>query len=265
MAIIRRPAPFVLVSSGHGTMIANHNDVQMTSNERGYGVGHQLFTSSYFDPEEVDIVLTLLKFRRELFGSGVVALDCGANIGVHTVEWAKSMYGWGSVIAVEAQERIYYALAGNIAINNCFNANAIHAAIGSGVGELDIPVPDYTKRSSFGSLELKKREKTEFIGQEVSYAKEDCKKTRLLSIDSLDLDRIDLIKLDIEGMELEALEGAARSIQKFKPQMLIEWIKSDKQALIKLLLGYGYTLYEMGINLLAIHKTDACVDRIKLN
>jgi FkbM family methyltransferase len=51
-----------------------------------------------------------------------VAIDCGANIGTHTIEWAKKMTGWGAVIGIEAQERIFYALAGNIAINNCFNA-----------------------------------------------------------------------------------------------------------------------------------------------
>ena len=33
------------------------------------------------------------------------------------------MFGWGTVIAIEAQERVYYALCGNITINNCLNAN----------------------------------------------------------------------------------------------------------------------------------------------
>ena len=45
----------------------------------------------------------------------------GANIGVHTVEWARHMYGWGNVIAIEAQERLYYSLCGNISLNNCLN------------------------------------------------------------------------------------------------------------------------------------------------
>jgi hypothetical protein len=65
--------------------------------------------------------------------------------------------GWGSVIAIEAQERIYYALAGNIAINNCFNAIAMHAAVSSEPGVMQIPTPDYFQPSSFGNLELKPR------------------------------------------------------------------------------------------------------------
>ena len=46
------------------------------------------------------------------------------------------MTGWGIVIAIEAQERIYYALAGNLALNNCFNARAIHAAVSTAPGRI---------------------------------------------------------------------------------------------------------------------------------
>jgi FkbM family methyltransferase len=65
----------------------------------------------------------------------VVALDCGANIGVHSVEWARLMKDWGSVIAVEAQERVFYALAGNLTLQNCFNARAIWAAVSDTPGD----------------------------------------------------------------------------------------------------------------------------------
>ena len=103
------------------------------------------------------MAVQLLQIRRKHHGDGVIAIDGGANIGVHTVEWAKAMTGWGSVLAVEAQERIYYALAGNVAINNCFNATVINAAISSESGTLQIPNPNYFLPSSFGSLELRQR------------------------------------------------------------------------------------------------------------
>jgi FkbM family methyltransferase len=77
--------------------------------------------------------------RRQYFKDGVVVIDCGANIGAHTIEWGKRMTGWGSVLAIEAQERIYYALAGNIVINNCFNAVALHAAIAEKIGVMTPP------------------------------------------------------------------------------------------------------------------------------
>lgn len=103
------------------------------------------------------LLLLVLDLRRQCYGDGVVAIDCGANCGVHTVEWAKHMTGWGVVVAIEAQERLYYALAGNIAVNNCFNARAIHAAASNTCGTMKMPVPNYLNPGSFGSLELKKR------------------------------------------------------------------------------------------------------------
>src|SRR3954464_13718743 len=112
MRNVPRPAPFVLIASNHGTMIVNRNDYEMVDDRRGFGVGFKIMNYSCHDPEEVDFVLTLLEFRRKNFGDGVVALDCGANIGVHTVEWARLMFEWGRVHAFEAQEKIFYALAG---------------------------------------------------------------------------------------------------------------------------------------------------------
>ncbi|NLC24870.1 MAG: FkbM family methyltransferase [Oxalobacter sp.] len=252
---IHRPAAFILTSTDHGSMLVNRHDYRLIG-DGGYGVGFQLLNTSSFDHEEVNLALQLLEVRKQHFGEGVVAIDCGANVGVHTIEWAKFMYGWGNVIAFEAQERIFYALAGNIAINNCFNARAIWAAVGAGEGSINVPVPDYFKPSSFGSLEIRKTESTEYIGQVINYAEEHTLLTPMISIDSMNLPRVDLIKIDIEGMEMEALEGAASTISKSKPQLLIEKIKSNEQELSLFLSSRGYKIFTLGINLLAIHESD---------
>jgi len=192
---------FVLASTQHGPMIFSRLDYRMTAPGKGFGVGLQLLEKAAFDPAEVETAKQILRLRKQHYGDGVVALDCGANIGVHTVEWAKCMEGWGDVTAIEAQERIYYALAGNITLNNCFNARALHAAVGDSVGEMAIPIPDYLRSSSFGSLELKAREKTEFIGQPIDYAAGPKQTVRLLTIDSLALKRLDFLKLDVAAAD----------------------------------------------------------------
>jgi FkbM family methyltransferase len=265
LRVIRRPAPFVLVSSGHGTLIVNRNDYQMVDEKHGYGMGYQIFKNSYFDPEEVDTVLTMLNLRKHYFGEGVFGIDCGANIGVHTIEWARHMVNWGRVIAFEAQERIFYALAGNVAINNCFNAQVIYAAVGASVGDLSIPTLDYNQPSSFGSFELRQSEKNEFIGQTVDFSPENMKTIKMISIDSLKLPRVDFIKIDVEGMEFEVLAGAKESIEKFKPQMLIETIKLDKQSLLQRLTEWGYNYHQMGINILAIHRSDPSNEAVQVS
>ena len=109
MINIQKPIPFVLTSTNHGMMIVNRNDYFMIDNESGYGVGHQLLNTSSFDQQEIDFALALIYRRKVNFGEGVVAIDCGANIGVHSVEWARLMTSWGSVITFEAQEKIFYA------------------------------------------------------------------------------------------------------------------------------------------------------------
>jgi FkbM family methyltransferase len=256
-----RKLAFVLASSDHGTMIINRLDYRMVDAERGYGVGFQILQTAAFDAAEVKLMVDLLALRRKHFGDGVVAIDCGANIGVHTIEWAKAMTGWGSVLAIEAQERIYYALAGNIAINNCFNAIAVHGAVSSESGILQIPNPNYSVSSSFGSLELRQRSGNEFIGQPIDY--QNTVNVRKLTLDEFGLPRVDLIKLDIEGMELEAIEGASRTIAASRPIMLIEKVKIDAAQLRRALDAHGYEVIEAGINILAIHATDRTLAEIR--
>ena len=261
---VRRPISFVLASSGHGSMIVNRNDYQLDGKGRGFGVGFQLLNSSYFDPDEVSLALQLLELRRETFGSGVIAIDCGANIGVHTIEWAKAMTGWGEVIAFEAQERVFYALAGNVALNNCFNATVRNVAVGARSGSIDVPLVNYDAPGSFGSLELRPSQHNEFIGQKIDYSPQKCKSVPMVAIDSYNLARLDFIKIDVEGMEIEVLDGAEQSIEKHKPMMLIETIKSEKDDLIAFLEGHDYRVFPIGINALAIHQSDPANAKIKL-
>lgn len=176
----------------------------------------------------------------------------------------KAWRNGGGVQAFEAQERIYYALCGNIAINNCFNASAKLAALGNpskANEKLKIPKPNYNQNSSFGSLELIKSDKNEFIGQKIDY--DDCAEVDLISIDSLEFSRIDFIKLDVESMEMPVLLGALGSIKRFLPTMMIEIIKSDKAQISEFLKDLGYEIFAFGINILAVHKSDELISKIK--
>ena len=159
------------------------------------------------------------------------------------------------------QERIYYALAGNIAINNCFNAVAVHGAVSSESGILQIPNPNHSVSSSFGSLELRQRNGNEFIGQPIDY--QNTVNVRKLTLDEFSLPRVDLIKLDIEGMELEAIEGASRTIAASRPIMLVEKAKIDAAQLRRALEARGYEVIEAGINVLAVHTSDGTLAEIR--
>jgi FkbM family methyltransferase len=264
MRNVGRKLAFVLASSNHGTMIVNRFDYRMTGPDGGIGVGHQILEGASYDPIEVELALQLLEVRRRFHGDGVVAIDCGANIGVHTVEWATTMTGWGSVVAIEAQERIYYALAGNIAINNCFNAIAMHGAVSSETGVMNIPAPDYLTASSFGSLELRQRADNEFIGQALDYSEAGTVPVQKITLDALALPRVDLIKIDVEGMEMEALEGGRQVIERSRPILLVEQIKSARETLRAWMAERDYHVVDAGLNLLAIHKSDEALSQLQI-
>ena len=247
---------FVIASTDAGPMLVNRLDVMQT--ERGYfGIGASLLTTGA-SPEAAEIagVITLLHLCRRHRGDGLVVLDGGANIGTHALAWAKAMHGpggnWGRVIAVEPQERIFYALCGNIALNNLWNVEAHHAALGETDAVIMIPELDHTKPASFGSLELRPRT-DEDIGQSATRERE----TELVRIDSLvRFGRVDFIKLDIEGMELDALEGAEGVIARCRPLILAERIKCGEEELRAWLEARDYIVHPIGMNFLAVHRDD---------
>lgn len=266
MTLPLRPIAFVLAAANHGSMIVNRNDQH--SHDQGkhyYGVGCQILNTSSFDDSEVGFVVELLKCRRKHFGDGVFAVDGGANIGVHTIEWARHMHGWGQVLSFEAQEVMYYALAGNVALNNCFNARVKLAALGEQCGQLPVPQPDYLVPASFGSLELRQSASNEFIGQPISYDAAACNTVPMVSLDSLDLARVDLIKLDIEGMEMEALRGAQSVLGEHRPILLIEIIKSDRPGIAHFLTQRNYRIFSAGMNIIAVHASDPTLQQITVN
>jgi len=249
-----RPAPFVLVSTSHGALIVNHNDYQMVGADNAYGVGHQLLANSSYEPQEVEFALAMLGSRLQNFGPGVAAVDCGANIGVHTVEWARLLHGSGTVLAFEAQEKIFYALAGNIVLNNCLNVTARHCAVGAGCGTAEYDEPDYNAPASFGSVALGGAAQQGGAGRR--------KRVEMVSLDSLELPRLDFLKIDVEGMELDVLEGAAASLARFRPQLIVEVLRSDAGRIARTLEEAGYRTYAAGMNLVAVHASDPALARI---
>jgi FkbM family methyltransferase len=247
----------MLVGTAHGPLITTRLDMQPGT------YSNQLYDSGGYEPFEISSALQLLQLRKRYYGDGVFAIDCGACFGIHSIEWSKLMAGWGSVLSIEAQERLYYALAGNIALNNCFNVQAINAAVGNTYGIIRIPKIDYSKPSRYGSVELKPTARTENVGQPISYADTDLINVEAIRLDSLPIGRVDLIKIDVEGMELETLEGARNLLSKHKPVLIIEIIKSDRASIGMLLASLGYEVRPLGrLDILAVHSADKARDEI---
>lgn len=232
----------VLVATDIGSFIINKNDL---------GVGWQLSEYGTYDPNELEAIKGLFGIIRKV-KPNLVALDIGANIGVHSVILSDQVGPKGKVYAFEAQRIIFNMLAGNIAINSLSNVICLHHAVGDTIGSIDIPIYDYGKPMSFGSIEFGGRQNEE-IGQKPQLGTSE--KVQLITIDDMNLHQLDFVKIDVEGMEVKVLKGAQKSITKFRPYMLIEHLKSDKEEIISWLKSSDYIIYSgIGGNYLGIPK-----------
>jgi len=255
-------AAFVLVPVKFGAMIVNRFD-HMEIEGGTVGVGAQLLHHGDYEGAEAQALFNVMQLKRRLNGDGVTVLDIGANIGAHTVNWAKAMSsegfsksddgseGWGSVIAVEPQERVFYALAGNIALNNCWNARAIHAAAGATAGRIAIPKMNPCEPANFGGLSLKQWGLKRWEADDSTGAF-----VEQITIDSLcfGIDRVDLIKIDVEGMEPEVLDGARETIRARRPVIYAEHNICGIEEIRARLPGYVFSAAPA--NVLCIHEDD---------
>ncbi|ALP61195.1 hypothetical protein [Paraburkholderia caribensis] len=64
-------------------------------------------------------------------------------------------------------------------------------------------------------------------------------------------------------MELDVLRGAGAVLERHRPAMLIEMIKSDRGAIETLLTGLRYRQFAYVIDTLAIHESDPILQHIQ--
>ena len=250
---------FVLANTEHGTMIVNRLDWYQLAEGGVCGVGLSLLNNGTYAATETNFLMNLFVGLREARGDGVVVLDVGANIGTSTVLWASNMRGWGEVIAIEPQERVFYALAGNIALNNCFNARALWAACGALPGVIGVPILDYQMPLNSGGLSLKECVEQK-PGQPVDF---DVTQTvACLRIDDIAPQRVDAIKIDVEGMEPEVLDGARGTIKRCRPIIFAEHTICGQDAIREMLPGYRFL--PAGMDTLAMPEDDPLWERLKV-
>lgn len=256
--IRRQKVPFVLASCAHGTMILNHLDWRRLDDAQSeMGVGSGILIDGSSDLEVTSMVCALLLARRDRHGPGAIAIDCGANIGVYTLDLARAMEGWGLVLAFEPQERIYYALAGNIALNNLFNARAFHKAMGREPAMTSMPAPDYQVPGQFGGLSLNGD------GSDIGQPTGTRAVVEMLSIDSLKLPRLDFLKVDVEGMELDVLQGGRETITKYRPYVFAEWHICGAAPLNEFMASIGFDTVMMGMNMLCAPRGDDGLEKVR--
>lgn len=253
---------FVLTTSDSGPIIVSHLDRHP---EFGYGVGAEILDTGVYEPHISQAGLRMLELRRDDADrkGPVTAVDIGANVGFHTLTWARAMTSWGMVLAIEPQERLYYALAGNIALNNLWNVRALNAVIGSEEGRVTMPRLVYTEPGSYGSMEIVPTGRSEDVGQPVDRFVSDA--AQVLPLDKIlaGTASVDLLKIDVEGMEAAVLRGARVTLERFRPIILLETSKSDEGELTSILDDANYNWIAIdAMNKMAWHYDDKFNDTL---
>lgn len=257
-----RPMVFVLGSLANGTVIYSLNDCSKDKDGREvHGAGKIFQRDSQLDVAKSNLMRNILNELKKVRGNKLIALDCGANIGIHTIAMAQILYPEGKVIAYEPQEWIYYCLCGNLALNNLHNATATRMAIGNIDGQLKFKTPNPLLAASFGSFGFDHIYNYD-VGQSNDQMIE--AEVPMRSLDNLGLERVDFIKIDIESLEIACIEGGKKLIQKNKPILLIEFLKGDLQLLIERLGEYGYKFmrYSNEADIIAWHQEDTASEAI---
>jgi FkbM family methyltransferase len=194
-------------------------------------IGFGIATYGEWYQSELDLV-------QPYVSTGGVCIDAGANIGAHTLSFAKTVGPAGQVIAIEPQLLIFEYLNGNAAINGFQNIFTYHAGAREKEGIGKMPIINYEKWDNFSKYRISdERELQDSISTFESI--------KIITIDSLELKKVDLLKISVRGEELKILEGSRKTIVRCQPFLYMGFdgnaAASDVLSLIK---SYGYIAYE---------------------
>ena len=181
---------------------------------------------------------------------GMIVLDVGANIGEVTIHMSKLTGPEGRVYAFEPAPTIVQRLRENVALNALEGVVRIsEAALSAETGE---------SLFSFAGIDME----NQGMGSLVNRANDVVSKEVVVNTLKLDdfvsregLKNIALAKVDIQGGEIGFLEGGARTLQEFSPDLVMEVSPSDLLAmgkkpsdLLRMLEWLGYRTYAFGKN-----------------
>lgn len=172
-------------------------------------VGRNLFVSGCKEPNEFVYLKKILK-------PGMVFLDIGANIGLHTMFAARCVGAKGLVIAMEPSKREFIRLEENAKRNRFKNVRLLNTGASNSQRTAELHISDESEpgQNTLGG----------FMYPEVKEVRRE--NVALDKVDNVLFDlkvkHIDVVKIDIEGHELFALDGMSSALERDHPVVFME-------------------------------------------
>lgn len=190
-----------------------------------------------FKEQSREKLLALLK-------DGDIVLDIGANIGDVSLQSSRIVGDKGVIYSFEPDPINLNRFKLNEKLNQFKNIKLFNFGLGNKNGKYSIVIRDNSNRGmNFLTESLNNNEQYCEIKILDEFVLENC------------INKIDLIKIDVEGFEMKVLEGAAKTIEGFKPKLFIEidnqnLIKQGSSAkdVMKFLEKYNYNIFHAETN-----------------
>ncbi|HET6373089.1 MAG TPA: FkbM family methyltransferase [Candidatus Polarisedimenticolia bacterium] len=149
-----------------------------------------------------------LRFLDRIINKREIGIDVGANDGLYSYNMSRL---FKRVYSFEVNE----ALTKELEAYNPGNIETITKGLSSKAGSavLHIPMLHGRPLTGWGSLSLEDLPATE---------KRLTKEVEICTLDSLNIKPVSFIKIDVEGHEMEVLRGAAQTLKRDRPRVLIE-------------------------------------------
>lgn len=175
------------------------------------GIDFSIWLRGRFEPS------TIAAYRRELKPPATV-IDVGANMGSHTLEFARAVGPQGRVLACEPTAHVFARLLANLEANPDLRPR-VHADQVMLMAAPDAPLPPKLV-SSWPLGTDPERDRTSWgrpyptTGARVS--------TMDQWVAEQNVDRVDLVKIDVEGNECAVLDGASDVLSRDRPVFVCE-------------------------------------------
>lgn len=179
-----------------------------------YGTGGFKFIPRLRNRTREELFLAKLNIKNK------IVFDIGANIGLFSLFFAKSVHPNGQIFSFEPNPIVYKELLRNLAVNNFSNIRTFQLAVGSSNYKDKLVFPLSNKGT--GTLnkniqaDITSRNSLDIVTAEIE----------VVSLDNFifneELSLPDFIKIDVEGFEFDVLNGMKNILRNKKPELYIE-------------------------------------------
>jgi hypothetical protein len=207
-----------IAETKHGRFLVLPNDA----------LGQALLNKGDFESHFYNVAKNVVKF-------GDTCIDCGANLGYHTVTLSKLVGANGKVLSFEPLRVIFQQLSANVFFNDLRNVFTLNCAIGDQRGVIQM---DY--------VDIDNRRGVNIGGTKVGTGGD---MVEMVKLDNLAIENVSFIKIDVQGSEVMLLRGAEELIKKSRPIMFVEvennWLNcfgETSETLLNKLMSLDYIL-----------------------